>query len=73
MAPPLPIKEISVILEYGIKNNEMAINIQEFSMHPDEEDILSVPFSVFEVKDRIENKSITSSGVLIEIHLEECE
>ena len=51
----------------------MAINIQEFSMHPDEEDILSVPFSVFEVKDRIENKSITSSGVLIEIHLEECE
>ncbi len=39
----------------------------------DEEEVLILPFSVFEIKNRFENCSDTSLGMFIEIHLEECQ
>jgi hypothetical protein len=65
--------EIPVLLRYAIKQNETAINIEHLSMIPDEEEILILPFSIFKVKNRIENSSDTSSTMLVEIDLEECE
>ncbi len=42
-------------------------------MIPDEEEVLILPFSVFKVTNRIENSSDTSSSMLVEIYLEECQ
>jgi hypothetical protein len=65
--------EIPVLLKYTIKQNETAIDIEHLSIIPDEEEVLILPFSVFKVTNRIENSSNTSSTMLVEIHLEECQ
>ncbi|CAF1482443.1 unnamed protein product [Didymodactylos carnosus] len=63
----------SVILKFTIKQDETAVDIKHMSMVPDEEEVLILPFSVFRVKDTIENGGDTDSPGLIEIDLEECE
>ena len=65
--------EIPVLLKYTIKNNETGIDIENLSMVRDEEEVLILPFSVFEVTNRIENCSDTSTRMFIEIDLEECQ
>ncbi|CAF0781948.1 unnamed protein product [Rotaria sordida] len=67
------LSQVSVLLKYKIKQNQTAIDIEHLSMIPDEKEVLILPFSVFQVKDRIRNSSKTSSPVLYEIDLEECE
>ncbi|CAF5080285.1 unnamed protein product, partial [Rotaria magnacalcarata] len=65
--------QISVLLKYTTKQNKTAIDIEPLSTIQDEEEVLILPFSVFQVKDRIENSSNMSSPALYEIDLEECE
>ena len=67
------LKKASVLLKYTIKQNQTAIDITQLSMIKDEEEILILPFSVFQVKNRTESRSDVCSSVLIEIELEECE
>ena len=64
---------MSVLLRYTIKQNRTAIDIQNMSMVTDEEEVLILPFSVFQVKDRIQNYLNIYSTVSVEIILEECE
>ncbi|CAF4049070.1 unnamed protein product [Adineta steineri] len=65
--------EVSVILKFTIKQNDTGVDIKHMSMVEDEEEVLILPFSVFQVKDRIENGLNTDSPGLIEIYLEQCE
>ncbi|CAF0747257.1 unnamed protein product [Adineta steineri] len=65
--------EVSVILKFTIKHDDTGVDIEHMSMIEDEEEVLILPFSVFQVKDRIENGSNTDSPGLIEIYLEQCE
>jgi hypothetical protein len=65
--------EIPVLLKYTIKQNGMGIDIEHLSIIPDEEEVLILPFSVFKVKNRIENSSDTWPPMLVEIDLEECQ
>jgi hypothetical protein len=62
--------KIPVLLIYTIKKNQTAIDIEHISTIKDEEEVLILPFSVFQVKNKIEKNS---SSILIEIHLEECQ
>ena len=62
-----------VLLKYTIKQNQTAIDIEHISMVEDEQDVLILPFSVFQIKDRIEHNPKISPPVLIEIDLEEFE
>jgi hypothetical protein len=64
---------IPVLLKYTIKQNETAIDIEDLSVIPDEEEVLILPFSVFKIKNRVEKCSHTSSTMLVEIDLEECQ
>ena len=66
-------RQVSVLLKYTIKQNQTAIDIQNMLMVEDEEEVLILPFSVFQVKNRIQTCSNTSSSVSIEIDLEEYE
>ena len=65
--------QVSVILKYTIKQNVTGIDIEHISKTPNEEEVLILPFSVFQVKDIIENRTSGCSSVLYEIDLEECE
>ncbi|CAF1504252.1 unnamed protein product [Rotaria sordida] len=65
--------KVSVLFKYTIKLNQTAIDIEHLSTIPDEEEVLVLPFSVFKIKNRIENCSNMCSPILIEIDLEECE
>jgi len=65
--------QVSVLLKYTIKRKQTGIDIEHLSMVPDEEEVLILPFSVFQIKDRIESCSIMSSLMSIEIDLEEYE
>ncbi|CAF1228282.1 unnamed protein product, partial [Adineta steineri] len=65
--------ETPVLLKYTIKQNRTGIDIQHMSRVPDEEEVLILPFSVFQVKNRIENSSNMDTLALLEIDLEECE
>ncbi|CAF1590806.1 unnamed protein product [Rotaria magnacalcarata] len=65
--------KVSVLLKYITKQNKTAINIQHMSTMQDEQEVLILPFSVFQVKDKIENNPNMSPPVLYEIDLEECE
>ena len=65
--------QVPVLLKYTIKQNQTGIDIEHISMKPDKEEVLILPFSVFQVKDRIENCPNMCSPVLVEIYLEECE
>lgn len=67
------LKKVSVLFKYTIKNNQTAIDITNLSTISDEEEMLILPFSVFQVKDRTESYPDSCSSALIEIHLEECE
>jgi hypothetical protein len=67
------LKKVSVLLKYTIKQDQTAIDIAQLSVIPDEEEVLILPFSVFQVKDRKESCSNICSSKLIEIDLEECE
>ncbi|CAF2981464.1 unnamed protein product, partial [Rotaria sp. Silwood2] len=62
-----------VLLKYTIKLNQTAIDIEDISTIQDEEEVLVLPFSVFKIKNIIENRPNMSSPMLIEIDLEECE
>ena len=66
-------RKVSVLLKYIIKQDQTAIDIKYLSTIPDEEEVLILPFSVFQVKDRIKSYSDLFSSGLIEIELEECE
>lgn len=66
-------EKIPVLLKYTTKQNQTSIDIEHISMIPDEEEVLILPFSVFQVKDRIENCQNVSSPMLVEIVLEESE
>lgn len=66
------LKEVSVLLTYTIKQNQTAIDITHLSTIQDEEEILILPFSVFQVKNRIEGCENMGSPMLTEIELEEC-
>jgi hypothetical protein len=61
---------VSVLLKYIIKQNETAIDIEHMSTVEDEKEVLILPFSVFRIKNRIENNA---EKCYIEIDLEECE
>jgi len=61
--------EIAVLLKYTIKQNQTAIDIEHMSEIPDEEEVLILPFSVFQIKNRFENRA----EMLVIIELEECE
>jgi hypothetical protein len=65
--------QVPVLLIYRIKQNQTAIDLEHISTVPDEEEVLILPFSVFQVKDRIENYQNMCSPVLVEIDLEEYE
>ena len=65
--------KVPVLFRYKIKQNQTAIDIELISSIRDEEEVLILPFSVFQVKDRIENCSNMRSAGLVEIDLEECE
>ncbi|CAF4527786.1 unnamed protein product [Rotaria sp. Silwood2] len=65
--------QVSVLLKYTIKLNQTAIDIEDISTIQDEEEVLVLPFSVFKIKNIIENRPNMSSPMLIEIDLEECE
>ncbi|CAF1382790.1 unnamed protein product [Adineta steineri] len=65
--------EVPVILKLTIKQDDTGIDIKHMSMVEDEEEVLILPFSVFQVKDRIEYGSDTDWPGLIEIDLEQCE
>ncbi|CAF0893549.1 unnamed protein product [Adineta steineri] len=66
--------EVSVILKFTIKQDDTGLDIKDMLMiEGEEEEVLILPFSVFQVKDRIENGSNTDSPGLIEIYLEQCE
>ncbi|CAF1209220.1 unnamed protein product [Adineta steineri] len=65
--------EVPVILKFTIKQDDTGVDIKHMSMVEDEEEVLILPFSVFQVKDRIENGANTDSPGLIEIYLEQCE
>ena len=67
------LEKVRVLLKYTIKQNQTSIDIEHISMIPDEEEVLILPFSVFQVKDRIENCLNVSSPMIVEIDLEECE
>ncbi|CAF0979381.1 unnamed protein product [Rotaria sordida] len=64
---------ISVLLKYTTNQNQTAIDIEHLSTIKDEKEVLILPFSVFQVKDRIEHNPKMSPPVLVEIELEECE
>jgi hypothetical protein len=61
---------VPVLLKYRIKQNQTAIDIEYMSTIRDEKEVLILPFSVFRVKNRIENNAERG---LVEIDLEECE
>ncbi|CAF1403751.1 unnamed protein product [Adineta steineri] len=68
--------EVSVIFKFTSKQDDTALDIKHMSMvegEGEEEEVLILPFSVFQVKDRIEKGSNADSSGLIEIDLEECE
>ena len=65
--------QVPVLLTYKIKQSQTAIDIQCLSMISDEEEVLILPFSVFQVKYRTEIATNMCSPVPIEIYLEECE
>ncbi|CAF3015287.1 unnamed protein product [Rotaria sp. Silwood2] len=65
--------QVSVLLKYTIKLNQTAIDIEDISTIQDEEEVLVLPFSVFKIKNRFENRPEMCSPMLIEIDLEECE
>ncbi|CAF1332280.1 unnamed protein product [Adineta steineri] len=65
--------EVPVILKFTIKQDDTGVDIKHMSVVEDEEEVLILPFSVFQVKDRIENGSNTDCPALIEIDLEQCE
>ncbi|CAF2850049.1 unnamed protein product, partial [Rotaria sp. Silwood2] len=65
--------QVSVLLKYTIKQNQTAIDIEHISMVEDEKEVLILPFSVFQIKDRIDNSPKLCPPVLVEIELEECE
>ncbi|CAF4174254.1 unnamed protein product, partial [Adineta steineri] len=65
--------EVPVILKFTIKQDDKGVDIKHMSMMGDEEEVLILPFSVFQVKDRIEYGSNTDWPGLIEIDLEQCE
>ncbi|CAF1332210.1 unnamed protein product [Adineta steineri] len=65
--------EVPVILKFTIKQDDTGVDIEHMSMVEDEEEVLILPFSVFQVKDRIENGSNTDWPGLIEIDLEQCD
>ncbi len=64
---------IPVLLKYTIKQNKTGIDIEHLSMIRDEEEVLILPFSVFKIKNRIENCSSMLLPMLVEIDLEEYE
>jgi hypothetical protein len=66
-------KKVSAIFIYTIKRNQTAIDIKKLSAISDEDEILILPFSVFQVKDRTQSYPDSCSSPLIEIHLEEYE
>ena len=66
-------KKVSVLLKYTIKQDRTAIDITRLSTIQDEGEILILPFSVFQVKDKTESYPDRCSSVLVEITLEECE
>ncbi|CAF1185271.1 unnamed protein product [Adineta steineri] len=65
--------EVPVILKFTIKQDDTGVDIKHMSVVEDEEEVLILPFSVFQVKDRIENGPNTDSPGLLEIDLEQCE
>ncbi|CAF1138868.1 unnamed protein product [Rotaria sp. Silwood1] len=65
--------QVSVLLKYTIKQNQTAIDIEHISTVEDEKEVLILPFSVFQIKDRIDNSPKLCPPVLVEIELEECE
>jgi hypothetical protein len=65
--------EVSVLLKYTIKLNQTAIDIEHIATIQDEQEVLILPFSVFQVKNKIENCPNMGSSILVEIDLEECE
>ncbi|CAF1430977.1 unnamed protein product [Adineta ricciae] len=67
------LEEIPVLLKYTTKQSQTSIDIEEISMIPSEEEVLILPFSVFQVKDRNENCRNVFSPMLVEIDLEECQ
>ncbi|UJR16654.1 hypothetical protein I4U23_003554 [Adineta vaga] len=60
--------KVSVLSKYSIKQNKTAINTAEMSKIPDEEEVLILPFAVFEVKNKIK----CTASVQYEIELKEC-
>jgi len=65
--------KVSVLLKYTTKQKQTAIDIEHLSTIKDEKEVLILPFSVFKIKDRIENHPSTSTLIAVEIDLEECE
>lgn len=66
-------RKIPVLLKYTIVQDQTAIDIAHLSTIPDTDEILIMPFSVFQVKNRTQRCSNRSSSIFIEIELEECE
>lgn len=66
--------QYSCLCRYLIKQKSTAININELSARPDEEEILIIPFSVFKVIDIKQHfQHDQTASISIEIELEECE
>ena len=66
------LRKVSVLLKYTIKQHHTAIDITRLSTIQDEEEILILPFSAFQVKNRTDSCQKMCSPMLIEIDLEEC-
>ena len=63
--------QISVLFKYNIQSDRTGLDIECISSIEDEKEVIILPFSVFQVKDRKEIYSNESSQILHEIHLEE--
>jgi len=61
-----------VLFKYRIASNATAVDIERISSIKDEQEVVILPFSLFQVTHREPIYSKESSQVLHEIHLEEC-
>ncbi|CAF1212245.1 unnamed protein product [Didymodactylos carnosus] len=65
---------VSTICTYVIKNDQTALDIEDISEVPDEQEVLIVPFSVFKIinVERCNIIGAKNNGALIAMKLEEC-
>ena len=65
--------KVCVLFKYKIESDATGLDIERISSIKEEKEVIILPFSVFQVKQRKEIRSNKSSQILHEIHLDECQ